>query len=121
MVPGSHEASGPADDRRLDHAKLEFGPRKRLLNTVGYLPDDVLVKVDRATMAVALEARNPFFDHRVVEHAWMLPPSLKMRDGQEKWILREVLSRYVPRELFERPKMGLALPIGEWRRGSLRT
>jgi len=120
LVPGAHETLGPADDPGIAESIPEFGPRMQLLDTLGYLPDDVLTKVDRATMAVALEARNPFLDHRVVEHAWTLPPALKLGGGTGKWILREVLSRYVPRELFERPKMGFAVPVGEWLRGPLR-
>ncbi|MBL8833903.1 MAG: asparagine synthase (glutamine-hydrolyzing) [Rhodospirillales bacterium] len=120
LVPGAREAPGPADDPGIAGAIPEFGPRMQLLDTLGYLPDDVLTKVDRATMAVALEARNPFLDHRVVEHAWTLPPELKVDGGKGKRILREVLSRYVPRDLFERPKMGFAVPVGEWLRGPLR-
>jgi asparagine synthase (glutamine-hydrolysing) len=94
--------------------------RMMYLDTMTYLPDDILTKVDRATMAASLEGRMPFLDPDVAALAWRLPPDRKVRGGTGKWLLRRLLHRYVPPALVERPKAGFGVPIGDWLRGPLR-
>src|SRR5262249_1388079 len=110
--PSAHEGPDPLDSDPIRCMTVQ--------DMVSYLPDDILVKVDRASMAASLEARAPFLDHRVVEFVATLPSRWKWSDGRSKRILRRVLYRHVPPDLVERPKAGFCVPIGEWLRGPLR-
>ena len=94
--------------------------RMMYLDLLSYLPGDILTKVDRASMAVSLETRLPFLDHRLIEFAWSLPNEYKYNNGQSKWILKEVLNKYIPKKLYDRPKQGFGMPINEWLKGSLK-
>ena len=120
IMIGGNEHYGPLFDNSIRELIPNQIERMQYLDTITYLPDDILTKVDRASMAVSLEARVPLLDHRVVEFAWRLPMKFKLRNGEAKWILRQVLDQYIPRNLTDRPKMGFGVPIGDWLRGPLR-
>ena len=120
LVVGAKEPSTLLSGNAPDLIGLSDIQRMMALDLMTYLPDDILVKVDRAAMGVSLETRVPFLDHHIVEFAWSLPQSIKLKEGQTKWPLRQVLYRHVPRKLIERPKMGFGIPIDKWLRGPLR-
>ena len=120
LVIGGHEPTTCMRGNHLVLDGLDEVQRMMVMDAIAYLPDAILVKVDRAAMGVSLEGRVPFLDHRVVEFAWRVPQSLKLRDGVGKWILRQLLYRHVPKELIERPKMGFGVPIDAWLRGPLK-
>jgi asparagine synthase (glutamine-hydrolysing) len=120
VVLSAQEPSTILTDRSRWADLPTFTQRMMFLDTVSYLPDDILVKLDRASMAVSLESRVPLLDHRVVEFAWRLPLGLKMHGRIGKWLLRQVLYQYVPQRLVDRPKMGFGVPLDSWLRGPLR-
>jgi asparagine synthase (glutamine-hydrolysing) len=116
LVLGSTE---PAD-RAWPLDGLDAAQAMALMDQTGYMPDDILVKVDRASMQVSLETRAPFLDHRVVDLSWRLSPSQKIRGRRSKWLLRQLLNQYVPAALIDRPKQGFAVPVADWLRGPLK-
>lgn len=120
LVLGATEPPTMLTETGLQPQTDHFVHQMMALDLLTYLPDDILTKVDRAAMGVSLETRVPLLDHRVVEFAWRLPLDYKLRDGVGKWPLRQVLYKYVPKKLIERPKMGFGVPIDSWLRGPLR-
>ena len=120
LVLGSNEPETILDNFSIKTSIPNFKERMMFSDLVTYLPDDILTKVDRASMAVSLEARVPILDYRVVEFSKKLPLDFKIRNGESKWILRNILYKYVPKELFERPKSGFGIPVGNWLRDDLR-
>ncbi len=120
IVLGGMEPTTILNDDKGILKGLSSTERMMLLDILTYLPDDILTKVDRAAMGVSLESRVPFLDQRVIEFAWRLPMEYKLRNGETKWALRQVLYRHVPKALIERPKMGFSIPLDNWLRGPLR-
>ena len=124
LVLGGREPEVPLLDPALQPKGLSFAERMMYGDALSYLPNDVLTKVDRASMAVALEVRAPLLDKNLFQFAWSLPHRMKIREGknglQGKWLLRQVLQKHVPAAMFERPKQGFTIPIGDWLRFALR-
>ena len=119
-VINSKESGTLLTEFKPDFQGLNNQQQMMVLDFLTYLPDDILVKVDRAAMASSLETRIPFLDHNLIEYVWRISHSLKFKKGEGKWILKQILNKYVPKHLTDRPKMGFGIPIGAWLRGPLR-
>ena len=121
VVLNSKDPLIPLTDETYWPQNLDFAESMIYGDTLSYRPNDLMVKTDRATMAVALEARAPLMDYKLAEYSWSLPHHMKVRGGQGKWLLRQVLKRHVPENLYERPKMGFSVPLADWLRGPLKS
>jgi asparagine synthase (glutamine-hydrolysing) len=119
-LPGASLPASWAERETAGIGLPTLAERMILQDLVGYLADDILVKVDRASMAASLEARAPLLDHRLLDYVWQLPLSFRIREGRGKWLLRRIVDRHVPAALMDRPKTGFAVPLGDWLRGPLR-
>ena len=120
IIPGIQEKELESWSRAAAVTNLSFVEQMQLLDILTYMSDDILTKVDRASMATSLEVRVPFLDHRIIEYSWQIPEDLKIRNGQSKYQLRKILNGNLPKELIERPKSGFAVPIASWLRGPLK-
>jgi asparagine synthase (glutamine-hydrolysing) len=120
LVKGGELPVSLFDDPEARRWQGCFEERMMFADALTYLPDDILTKVDRAAMAVSLETRVPLLDHRLIEYVWGLPTSLRIQNEDQKWLLKQVLYKHIPRQLVDRPKMGFGVPLGEWLRGPLR-
>jgi asparagine synthase (glutamine-hydrolysing) len=121
ILQSEEPSSWSRDEMQAVRVSLDALDRMTLADSLSYLPDDILQKVDRAAMAVGLETRVPFLDKDVVEFAARVPPAMKVREGRGKWLLRQVLYQHVPAALVDRPKSGFSIPLDEWLRGPLKS